>query len=231
MPRSKSRKKIYFYLFILLLLSSTFNFNIISKFNKLNLINHIKITGLSEIEKSELENKLTIFIKKNIFLISKEEVDVILKNNNYIDSYKIKKVFPSKLLVSIKKTKFIGRTILDGKKYYIDKNGKLTQLSLVKKEFNLPQVFGSFKVKDFIKLQEILYLNGFNLNEINKYYYFKSDRWDIKNKDSVTIKLPSKNIEKSLKNYKSLLKSNKIIQGQLIDLRMKNKIIFTDAKK
>ena len=231
MPRSKSRKKIYFYLFILLLLSSTFNFNIISKFNKLNLINHIKITGLSEIEKSELENKLTIFIKKNIFLISKEEVDVILKNNNYIDSYKIKKVFPSKLLVSIKKTKFIGRTILDGKKYYIGKNGKLTQLSLVKKEFNLPQVFGSFKVKDFIKLQEILYLNGFNLNEINKYYYFKSDRWDIKNKDSVTIKLPSKNIEKSLKNYKSLLKSNKIIQGQLIDLRMKNKIIFTDAKK
>ena len=58
MPHTKSRKKIYFYLFILLLLSSTFNFNIISKFNKLNLINHIKITGLSEIEKSELENKL-----------------------------------------------------------------------------------------------------------------------------------------------------------------------------
>jgi len=231
MPHTKSRKKIYFYLFILLLLSSTFNFNIISKFNKLNLINHIKITGLSEIEKSELEKKLSIFIKKNIFLISKEEVDIIIKENNYIDTYKIKKIFPSKLLVSIKKTKFIGRTILDGKKYYIGQNGKLTQLSLFKQEFNLPQVFGSFKAKDFIKLQEILYLNGFNLNDIDKYYYFKSDRWDIKNKDSVTLKLPSKNIEKSLKNYKSLLKSNKIIQGQLIDLRMENKIIFTDAKK
>ena len=45
------------------------------------------------------------------------------------------------------------------------------------------------------------------------------------------LKLPSQNIEQSLTMYKSLLKVNKIIQGQLIDLRMKNKIILTDEKK
>ena len=43
--------------------------------------------------------------------------------------------------------------------------------------------------------------------------------------------LPSYNIEKSLKNYKSLLKTNKIIPGQLIDLRIKNKIILSNAKR
>ncbi len=231
MPQSISKIKIYFYLLILLFLSSTFNFNIISKFKKLNLINHINILGLNEKEKNNLEKNLEIFINKNIFLISKEEAESILKNISFIDSYSIIKVFPSNLIVNVTKTKFVGKTILNGKKFYIGKNGKFTEISLVEKKYNLPQVFGNFQIDEFLKLQEILSTNGFNLNQINKYYYFKSNRWDIENNEDVILKLPTQNIEKSLKNYKSLLETNKIRQGQLIDLRMKNKIILKDAKK
>ena len=117
------------------------------------------------------------------------------------------------------------------KKFYIGKNGKFTEISLVEKKYSLPQVFGNFQIDEFLKLQEILSSNGFNLNQIKKYYYFKSNRWDIENKEDIILKLPAQNIEKSIKNYKSLLETNKIIQGQLIDLRMKNKIILKDAKK
>ena len=127
MLQSISKKKIYFYLLILFLLSSTFNFNIISNFNKLNLIKHIKIIGLNEKEKNILEKNLKIFINKNIFLINKDKAEKILKNNSFIDTYKIVKVFPSNLLVNVKKTKFVGKTILDGEKFYIGKNGKLTK--------------------------------------------------------------------------------------------------------
>ena len=231
MLQSISKKKIYFYLLILLLLSSTFNFNIISKYKKLNSINHINIVGLHEKEKNRLENNLKIFLNKNIFFISKEEAEKILENNNFIDSYKVVKVFPSKLLVNVKKTEFVGKTILNGKKFYIGKNGKLTEISLVKKEYNLPLVFGNFKVQEFLKLQEILNRNGFNLDEIKKYYYYKINRWDIENNDEVILKLPSKNIEKSLKDYRYLLTTNKIIQSYSIDLRMKNKIIINDGKR
>ncbi len=231
MPQSISKKKIYFYLSILILLSTTFNFNIISKFNKLNLINKISIVGLNEKEKNNLENNLEIFINKNIFLVSKEEAQKIIKNISFIDSYNIVKIFPSKLQININKTKFVAKTILDGKKFYIGKNGKLTEISLVKKEYNLPEIFGKFQVYEFLKLQNILYTNGFNLDEIKKYYYFKSNRWDIQNNDDVILKLPSQNIEKSLQNYRSSLSTDKIIQGRLIDLRIKDKIIFTDAKK
>ena len=231
MLQSISKKKIYFYLLILLLLSSTFNFNIISNFNKLNLIKHINIVGLNDKEKHILEKNLKIFINKNIFLINKDEAEKILKNNSFIDTYKIVKVFPSHLLVNVKKTKFVGKTILDGEKFYIGKNGKLTKISLVEKEYNQPQVFGSFEVYEFLKLQEILLKNGFNLDKIKKYYYYKSKRWDIENNDNVLIRLPSENIENSLKNYRSLMKTNKIIKSNLIDLRIKNKIIFTYEKK
>ena len=231
MHQSINKKKIYFYLLILLLLSSTFNFNIITKFKKINLISDINIIGLSEKEKIFLEKKLEIFINKNIFLINREEIEEKLRNNIFLENYSVVKVFPSKLLVNVKKTEFVGKTILDGKKFYIGKNGKLTKIVLVEKEYDLPQVFGSFKVKEFLKLQEILNKNNFNLSKIKKYYYYKSNRWDIQNIDNDVLMLPSQNIEKSLKNYRSLLKTNKITKGQLIDLRIKNKIILTDEKR
>tara|TARA_B100000131_G_scaffold288941_1_gene300633 strand:- start:5735 stop:6430 length:696 start_codon:yes stop_codon:yes gene_type:complete len=231
MLQSISKKKIYFYLWILILLSSTFNFNIISNFNKLNLIKHINIVGLNEKEKNILEKNLKILINKNIFLINKDEAEKILNNNSFIDTYKIVKVFPSNLLVNVKKTKFVGKTILDGEKFYIGKNGKLTKISLVEKEYNLPQVFGSFEAHEFLNLQEILLKNSFNLDKIKKYYYYKSKRWDIENNDNVLIRLPSENIENSLTKYRSLMKTNKIIKSNLIDLRIKNKIIFTYEKK
>ena len=231
MLQSISKKRIYFYLLILFFLSSTFNFNIISKFKKLNLVSHINIVGLNEKEKNILEKNLEVFINKNIFLISREEVRKRLNNNNFLDNYNIIKILPSKILVKVKKTKFVGKTILDGEKFYIGKNGKLTKIFLVESEYNLPQVFGNFKVHEFLNLQEILNSNGFNIQKIKNYYYFKSNRWDIKNNDDVILKLPSKNIQYALKNYQSLLRSSKSIDGKLIDLRIKNKIILTDEKK
>tara|TARA_B100000029_G_scaffold390615_1_gene387387 strand:+ start:663 stop:1361 length:699 start_codon:yes stop_codon:yes gene_type:complete len=229
--QSINKKKIYFYLLILFLSSSTFNFNIINKFKKLNLISHINIVGLSEKEKNLLQKNLEIFKYKNIFLIKKEEVLKILKKYSFLDSYSITKIFPSKILVNVKKTEFVGITISDGKKFYIGKNGKLIEFSLVDREYNLPQVFGNFKVNKFLYLQEILNKNNFNLSNINKYYYYKSDRWDVQNNDNVVLMLPSKNIENALKNYRSLIKKNKIIKSNLIDLRLKNKIILSNEKK
>ena len=231
MPQSINKKKIYFYLLILLFLSSTFNFNIISKFNNLNLISHISIVGLSEKEKNLLQRNLEIFKNKNIFFVRKEEVLEILKKNSFLGSYNIAKVFPSKILVNVKKTEFVGITILDGVKFYIGKNGKLTEVSLVEREYNLPQVFGKFNVTKFLNLQEILNSNGFNLNEIKKYYYYKSNRWDIESNDDLILMLPSENLEIALKNYHTLLKTNKIIENNLIDLRLKNKIILSNEKK
>ena len=230
MLQSTSKKRIYFYLLILLLLSSTLNLNIVSNFNKLNLISHINIAGLSEKEKNILEKNLEIFLNKNIFLINRNEIEKRIKINSFLDHYNIVKVLPSKLLVNVKKTEFVGKTILNGEKLYIGKNGKFTKTLLVEKEYNLPQVFGNFQVNDFLKLQNILNVNGFNLKKIKKYYYYKSNRWDIENYNNTVLMLPSNNIEKSLRNYRSLLKKKKIVPDQLIDLRMKNKIIITNEK-
>ena len=231
MLQSISKKRIYFYLLILLVLSSTFNFNILSKLKKLNLINNINIVGLNNKETEILEKKLEIFKERNIFFINKKEIDQRLNENSFLDNYTIIKVLPSKLLVRVKKTEFIGSTIFEGEKYYIGKNGKLTNISLVEKQFNLPQIFGTFQVNELLKLHKILNLHNIDIKKIQKYYYFKSNRWDIEYDNNTIIMLPSFNLEKSLKNYKSFIKSEKIRPGQIIDLRMKNKIIVSNAEK
>ncbi len=230
MLQSINKKKIYFYIFIFLLLSSTFNSNIILKFKKLNLISQINILGLSEKEKKTIEKSLEIFINKNIFFINRKDFDKIIRSGNFLDNYEVIKTFPSKLTIKAKKTKFLGRTILKGEKFYIGRNGKLTKIFLVEKEYNLPQIFGSFEVNEFLKLQEQLNSNSFSLSKIKKYYYYKSKRWDIETNDGVILMLPSFDIDKSLKNYRLLLKTTRIKPGQKIDLRIKNKIILSNAK-
>ena len=231
MHQSISKKRIYFYLFILLILSSTSNFDLTSNFKNLNLVNNINIVGLSKKEASILEKNLEIFKKKNILFISKDEIVQKLNSNSFLDNYTIVKILPSKLLVKVKKTEFIGITLFNGEKFYIGKNGKLTKVSFVEKEFNLPKVFGNFQVIELLNLQKILILNNFNLNKIIKYSYFKSNRWDIEFDNKTIIMLPSFNFEKSLQNYKSFIKKNEIKSGQLIDLRMKDKIIISNVKR
>ena len=231
MHQSISKKRIYFYLFILLILSSTFNFDLISNFKNLNLVNNINIVGLSKKEATIIEKNLEFFKKKNIFFISKDEIVQRLNSNSFLDNYTIVKILPSELLVKVNKTEFIGTTLFNGEKFYIGKNGKITKVSLVEKEFNLPKVFGNFQVIDLLKLQNTLRLNNFNLNKIIKYSYFKSNRWDIELDNKTIVMLPSFNFEKSLQNYKSFIKKNEIKSGQLIDLRMKDKIIISNVER
>lgn len=231
MHQSISKKRIYFYLFILLILSSTFNFDLISNFKNLNLVNNINIVGLSKKEAYILEKNLKFFKKKNILFISKDEIVQRLNSNSFLDNYTIVKILPSKLLVKVNKTEFIGTTLFNGEKFYIGKNGKLTKVSFVEKEFNLPKVFGNFQVIELLKLQKVLKLNNFNLNKIIKYSYFKSNRWDIEFDDKTIIMLPSFNFEKSLQNYKSFIKKNEVKSGQLIDLRMIDKIIISNVER
>ena len=231
MLQSISKKRIYFYFLILIVLSSTFNFNIISKLKKLNLINNINIVGLNNKETEILEKNLEIFKKRNIFFINKKEIDERLNKNSFLDNYTITKILPSKLLVRVKKTEFVGSTIFEGEKYYIGKNGKLTNISLVEKQFNLPEIFGIFQVNELLKLHKTLNLHNFDIKKIKKYYYFKSNRWDIEYDNNTVVMLPSFNLEKSLENYKSFIKAEKIGPGQIIDLRIKNKIIVSNAER
>ena len=226
MHQSINKKKMYFYLLILLFLSTIFNFNLINVLKNINLINSIEIKGIGNKEENLLRNELQIFFDKNIFFIDKNNIIYALNKFNFLKDFSIKKVFPSKLIITAEKTKFLASTFINGKKFYIGNNEKFTPAFETEEEINLPIVFGKFSIKEFLELQNALLKQKIDLTSIEKYFYHMGKRWDLQKNNGLIIKLPSKNISDSLKIYNKLKNNNKFNSAKIVDLRISERIVL-----
>ncbi len=231
MHQSINKKKIYLYIFIFLFLSTSYNLNLSKNFNQIGLIKSIDIIGLSKKEEILIKEELKTYLNSNVFLLNKDLILKSLNQFNFLEKIIVKKIFPSKLEVNLKKTKFLGTTIIDGRKYYIGSNGMFTKSDQINNENNLPLVFGNFQINDFLELQNNLKKQNINLNQIDKYFFYKNKRWDLQINGGLLLKLPSKDLNNSLKIYKKLIENNDLHSIKIIDLRMSNQIILTDEKK
>ena len=227
MLQSTNKYKMYIYFLFFFFLSSIFNPSFLENSQKKFVLKNIKITGLSDFEKKIILNELKYFQEKNIFKINKNMILEKLNKYNYLDHIYVKKIIPSSIILNLSKTSIIGKTHRHNEIYYIGKNGKFISSQHLDEMQNLPMVFGDFKIQEFLNLQYILNLHQLENNNIEKYFYYKNNRWDLLFSNGVTLKLPSKNVEKKLKIYKRLLNNDKLINKKIIDLRMTNQIILT----
>ena len=191
----KNRTKlIFFYIFLLAMLSSTNNINFknLKNFFEVKLIN---INGIENLNKTKLIDKLGIFKKKNIFFINKNILNNILKDINYVDSYSVSKVYPSQINIFLKKTEFVGITYIQGTKYLIGLNGKIIIEKNHKYKNNLPVIFGEFSPQNYIEILNKLKNNKFDIKNILEFYYYKNERWDLTLKNNIKIKLPNDGVD------------------------------------
>ncbi len=231
MLQSINKKKIYFYIFLFLFLSTIFNLNLLKSFKEIISVNNINIKGLNKSEEMLVKEELKVLLKNNIFFLQKDLILESLDKFNFLENIIVNKTFPSKINIYLEKTKFVALTLIDGEKYYIGKNGKTTNTKQIINKKNLPIVFGKFKINEFLQLQEILKKQKINLDEIEKYFYFRNNRWDLQKKDGLIIMLPSNNLERSLKIYKKFMSNKNSNLIKIIDLRIANQIILTNEKK
>ena len=75
---------------------------------------------------------------------------------------------------------------------------------------------------------KILKKHDIDREDIKAYYYFKNKRWDILFSNNLSLMLPAKKVEESIKIYKKLLDNNNLINIKIIDLRVSNQIILTN---
>ena len=220
------KNKVYIYLFIFFLLSTLNNIHFTnSHFFKFN-VDNIKVSGLSEKNNLQIAEEIKKILFENIFLVEKEVLLKILEKNNLISSFEIKKIYPNTIQVKIKKTEFLGITNIDGNSFFIGSNGKFIDYENTKK--NLPYVFGKVDPYSFIEFVKIIKKSKFDLNTVKEFYFFPSERWDIKTKDNRLFKLPSENLELNLNLIYNVLKNEEFKDKKIIDLRFSNKIISTN---
>ena len=223
----KNRTKlIFFYIFLLAMLSSTNNINFknLKNFFEVKLIN---INGIENLNKTKLIDKLGIFKKKNIFFINKNILNNILKDINYVDSYSVSKVYPSQINIFLKKTEFVGITYIQGTKYLIGLNGKIIIEKNHKYKNNLPVIFGEFSPQNYIEILNKLKNNKFDIKNILEFYYYKNERWDLTLKNNIKIKLPNDGVDSALKIAKLYIDQINH-EKKIIDLRVANQVIISN---
>ena len=230
MHRSIDRKlRLFFYLILFLLLSTQISKNKNIKSNINNKLNSVEVIGLSEENNLKVYEGLKFLLTESIFFVNKKELQNILRKNNLIDYFYVRKIYPNLIQVKIKQADLLAITNQNNKKFYIGSNGKLIPINQITVFNNkLPFVYSKSNYIDFVKLKKIIDKSKFKFEEIESFYYFPSNRWDIKTKDGFLIKLPEQNIAKSLKFAELIIKSKKFEDKKVIDLRISKNIILSN---
>ena len=224
MLQSINKKKIiFFYLLILIFITSINNRSL---YEKIILNNEItfEVNGLSNKDDLILRSNLKSFKKQNIFLINKKELSELIIKNNIVLNFLVKKIYPNKIVIQINKATKVGKILKDNKTSIIVSNGKLIDYDN-QQNLYLPYFYGDFNQKEFLKLFVMLNRVNLDIQKIESFYFFPSRRWDIKFKDGLIIKLPENNPTKSLSFVLNLLDEKKFINSKVLDLRSNNKII------
>ncbi len=218
----RTNRKIIIYLFLFAILASVNNFKYINlQLFKIDLIN---ISGLNDTENSNLYEKIIDYKKKNIFFIDNLEISKNINSNNLVEKFWVFKEYPSTININLIKTNFLGITKINNIDYLIGSNGKL-----IKKRndqvIDLPFIFGSVDANNFLILKEILDKSNFDASKIENFYYFKSNRWDIKTKKGLVIRLPSEVNVNLLNTVNQIIEDENFKNIKTLDFRQTNQII------
>ena len=222
--QQRKSKKILIYLFLLFLVGSINNIN----FNnfKFKEIENIKVLGLGNYDNSILISQIQNLNLKNIFFINREDIKKKIKSNNLVEKYEIFKLYPSSLVINIKKTKFLAKINDKEKIFLVGSNGKFLKNNSFYNQ--LPFIFGKPDVSEFLEFKEIIDQSKFSYNEVKNLYYFPSKRWDLELKNNAIIKLSKNYPEESLKLAFEFLHNKDLKDIKFIDARIKNQIILND---
>ena len=174
--------KIIFFSSIFILLSSYNPTNLnFSEKNESSFfkIKNITITNTSLVDSHEIEEKLINIYNKNIFEVKKEDIEIPLKNINFLNKIAVKKKYPNSLQIKIYETKPVAVLFKNRLKYFLDSSSNLILFKDGIEHGDLPGVFGKNAENYFISFYNILEKNNFVNSKIKNFYYLQLGRWDL----------------------------------------------------
>ncbi len=209
---------------ILFLLLSTYNiqknFSLFSNFQikKIILENNIIIN------EKKIKDKLSFLYGTSLFLLQTNNIKEKLKEEDFIESFEIKKIYPNKIKIKITEKKPIAILQNKKEKKYYTNNGEIINFANLKKFKDLPTVFGD--QKSFNKFYNDLKKTNFPIEEIQTFFLFDAKRWDIVTIKNQVIKLPVNNYDYSLENFMLIKNHTNFEKYKIFDYRIENQLIL-----
>lgn len=173
------------------LLLSTITSQIKIKFPNFN-IKKIYVENNFLLEENELKKLLIPIYNQNLLFLGNRKIQNLLMQNEFIESFNVRKKYPDTLIVKIFEKKLIAILVYKKNRFYLSDKLKLVKFTKIQEYEDLPYVFGDQeKFRLFYKsLKKI----DFPLSIVAKYTLYESNRWDIETIDKEIIKLPQKKI-------------------------------------
>ena len=211
-------KIIFLYLFLLFSVSTIFNLEATN-----SLRNFFKIKEI-DIEDNIYRQEFIKMIDQNIFYIKKENIVNVIKRFPILEKFKINKIYPNKISITLEETKPLAKIIIKNEIFIIGLNGNLFKGNI---NYDIPIIEGNLELKKINFFLEKIQSSKFDLSLIDKIIFYPSNRWDIFFKNKTIIRLPSQNINESIKHAQVLFYKEDF-KNKIIDLRIKNKIIVSN---
>ena len=216
----KKRLVISISLLILLTTISSQQKFFISKFNLKKII----IENNFLLKDKDLKNLLAPIYGKNLLFLKNVEVKKALMKNDLIESFNIKKKYPSTLKIQIFEKKLFAILFDKKNKFYLSERLDLIEFKNQPNYQNLPYIIGN--KDDFETFYNNLKKINFPFDIVVKYSLYESKRWDLETKNDEVIKLPSKNYIESLENYLNLKNKSSFEKYKIYDYRINNQLIL-----
>ena len=217
------KKRSFIALFLLIILS-TYNFTLNPNFITNLNIKKIKVKNNEIINDDEIKKKLSFLYETNILFSDLDTIEKKIKEIDFIESFKIKKVYPNEIQITIREKKPIAIIQNKKKKKYFTSNGDLIDFIDLKRFENLPLVYGD--KESFAGIHNNLKSLNFPITKIKKFYLFESKRWDLLTTKNQLIKLPIENYDKSLVNFMTLKDKINFTEYKIFDYRIKDQLIL-----
>ena len=212
------KKKIYFYIFFLILLSTPLNLKYNSFIKEIFKIKNIKVVP-NELVFEEVYNLLN----QNIFKLNNSNLKNFLNKYTHLKSIEIKKIYPDTLEVLITKSSPIA--IIDNQITftYLGDNGKVFKDNI---EYNsIPILKGELDIADAIVVLNLLDKSLYKLEDIKEIIFFPTKRINIILNDDKILKFPIYIDLKYINKTYNFLQSIKT-EKKVIDFRILGKIIL-----
>ncbi len=222
MLRSIDKKiKIYFYLILFLLFSTIYNFKLVIYLKEIFIITNIE-TANNNPQIIDV-NRL---IDKNIFYIDKKNIEKVFLENPILKSLEVKKIYPNTLKINLIKSKPIAKLAANNDNIYFGDNGRI--FSSDETYESIPNIVGEINLEIIKKTINIINNSSLEISDIQTIKIYASKRFDFIFKNNKIIKFPLDIDEEVMINAFRFYK-NKDIKKNVIDLRLKNKIIISNG--
>ena len=196
--------------------------NIIQNFSENFQYQFIKfdISGLDQIESKFVEDKLQNYIESSIFLLPLDQINDLIKENNWVKEIYLNTNYKDTLFIRIKEYKPIGIYFFNEKYFFFDENGKIIEQIYTKDLAN--QSLLIFKGNSS-NLKANTLINILKINNIEKKYKIESlefinkRRWDINLYSDVKLMLSEEDPNKSIQNF--IMIQNKLSETEINNIK------------